>query len=154
MLTARRRPLAFWADALTDDDLTIFKAKIGDPAWQSEWEILALLVSLHAFRRFLPRRTCIAVESDNTAVLEAATTLASGKALMNAVAAEVALILEEMDLQITFVEHVAGVNNYVADALSRLAQGKPLPQVLASSERVTAPARPRSFYRVWPEEWL
>ena len=69
-----------------------FDAKLGDPAWQAEWEHLAVLTSLHVFRGHLPRRSCIAIEGDNTAVLEATLRLSSGKPLMNAVAAEIALL--------------------------------------------------------------
>ena len=62
LLSARHQPLCYWADALGPLDFERFGAKLGDPAWQAEWEHLAVLTSLHAFRGHLPRRSCIAIE--------------------------------------------------------------------------------------------
>ena len=86
-------------------------------------------------------------------MLEAALRLSSGKPLMNAVAAEIALFLEDAGLEVTIAEHVKGTLNFITDALSRLEAGKALPQVLADVERVPAPVRGPKFYKAWPRDW-
>ena len=50
---AQGKPTAYCADGLTTWDLVRFKAHRGDPAWQAEWALLAVLFSLIAFRPFL-----------------------------------------------------------------------------------------------------
>ena len=41
------RPEAYWADSLSDDELCRFRSVNGHPSWQAEWELLAILISLH-----------------------------------------------------------------------------------------------------------
>ena len=65
--------LGYWADALSEDDLARFGATKGDPAFQTEWELLAVVVSLAIWEKKLSNRK-IAVQSDNTATLSTAPT--------------------------------------------------------------------------------
>ena len=39
-------PRAWAAEEWDEQDLTLLKAKKGDPAWQAEWELLAVLVAV------------------------------------------------------------------------------------------------------------
>ena len=41
--------LGYWADELQARDLERFGATVGDPAFQSEWEFLAVLISVAVF---------------------------------------------------------------------------------------------------------
>ena len=42
-------PEGCWADPASDGEFGSFRAVKGDRAWQAEWELLAILISLHVF---------------------------------------------------------------------------------------------------------
>lgn len=154
LLDPQGSPKAYWSDGITREDCDRFAAKVGDPAWQSEWEFLAVLTSLVAFRDLVgPPDTHITIQTDNLAALTAAMKLASSAPLMNAIASEVSLQLETMQVRLALAQHVPGTLNYVADALSRQSVGKEVPACLRSVRRVDAPIRDDAFYRAWPREW-
>ena len=58
LYSAQGKPTAYWADGLTTWDLVRLKTRRGDPAWQAEWELLAVLFSLIVFRPFLAKQLC------------------------------------------------------------------------------------------------
>ena len=58
------------------------------------------------------------------AAITAAMELSSFKLLMNSIAGELALRLESLRCSIAMAEHIPGLLNFVADALSRLEAGK------------------------------
>ena len=63
------RPEACWADSLSDDELSRFRAVTGDVAWQAEWELLAILNSLHVFRsKLVESMAQVVVQSDSPAL--------------------------------------------------------------------------------------
>ena len=39
-------PVLWMALDWSPDDLAFLKAKIGDPAWQAEWELFAILIAV------------------------------------------------------------------------------------------------------------
>ena len=92
------------------------------------------------------------LQADNTATLQAAMDLKSGKPLMNAMAGEVALRLDRLRSQMAMTEHIPGLLNIEADALSRLSAGKELPASLRSSKRFKVPLRDSDFWMCWPQE--
>ncbi len=47
------RPIERWACPLSAGDLALFDAERGDPAWQAEWELLALLLSVAVWSQLL-----------------------------------------------------------------------------------------------------
>ena len=121
LLDQQGSAIAYWADELTTQDFVRFSAVRGDPAWQAEWELLAILVSLHAFEKEVSAaRFLVKVQSDSMAALGVALKLASPRHLMNALAAELALKLEDVGAEFILTEHIPGVHNVEADALSRL----------------------------------
>ena len=66
--------VAYWHDRLTDDDAKLFGAVIGDPSYQSEWELLAVWVSLELFSKFLHPNFAgcqMLLRTDNTSVIQA-----------------------------------------------------------------------------------
>ena len=79
--------------------------------------------------------------------------LASPKPVLNALAAEAALVLEEIGTDIVVGQHYRGILNVEADALSRLTEGKSIPASLAHLQASKAPARDDRFFRAWPPEW-
>ena len=70
---------------------------------------------------------------------------------MNAIAAEIAIRCEEIELD--FVgEHFKGDINVDCDALSRLAQGAQVPECVRKVRRSNPRKRDASFFRAWPQE--
>ena len=146
--------IGYWADELQQCDLDLFGAQRGDPAWQSEWELYAVLVSLVVFADFVKDKK-MALQADNTATIRAAMVLKSPTATMNAIASEISLRLDKMKATIDVTEHIPGLLNFVADSLSRLSQGAKLPDVLDAAVRFEAPMRTRDsgFLLCWPQDW-
>ena len=79
----------------------------GDPAWQAEWELLAILISLIAC---VPHesRAPIVVQSDGVAALSVAVKLSSPKVLMNAPGAEIALVLNGLSTEVILIQRIWG----------------------------------------------
>ena len=94
-------PEDYWADSLSDDELSRFWVE-GDLAWPAGWELLAILISLHVFRRkSVESRAQIVMQSDSLADLSVAPKLSSSKVLMKAFAIEIALILDEFSAELS-----------------------------------------------------
>ena len=69
----RGRPEAYQDDSLSDDGLSRFRAVRGDPAWQAEWELLAILISLHVFHsKLVEARAQSVVQCDSLAASDIA----------------------------------------------------------------------------------
>ena len=146
-------PKAFWADDITDGDLKRFGSARGDPSYMAEWEILAVLVSLKIWINYVKAaQTQLVVQTDSTAAMGAALKLASPRPLVNAVAAEITLMLEATRADL-LVPQPGGVLNLKADALSRLNEGKEVPRRLTQVHREVPPVRNEDFYKAWPKEW-
>ena len=154
LMDKQGEPVAYWADVISEKDLKRCKATRGDPAFQAEWELLSILVSLHIFGKDLEEDAGVTIESDSVAALCAALELKGRSPLMNALASEVMLRLEEYNLEAVVAKHIPGVMNFLADALSRLSAGKELPESLAKVRRVPSPVRDEKFWRAWPADWV
>jgi hypothetical protein len=142
--------MAYWADEIRAEDLTKFKADYGSPAWQSEWELLAILASLKVFAHMLQGGLVrVVIESDSTSALQASMTLRAHSPQMNRLSGEVALELEANGLDLLWGAHISGADNYLADALSRLSQGASVPECLRDAEWLDAIPRDTNFYRAW-----
>ena len=72
---------------------------------------------------------------------------------MNAIAAEISLLLDHMTCGLVVGEHLPGKHNFLADALSRLSEGAKLPSCLNVAERRLAPVRNAAFFAAWPSSW-
>ena len=95
------------------------------------------------------RRYTITVGSDNIAALVLAGKL-KAKGPRAVIAREVALHYAEVSFEPRVTEHVPGVANDIADALSRLSDPNDinsLPDCLTDVEHIQPPPRPRSWYR-------
>ena len=114
-------PVRWYASKLQPKLLNKFKAATGDPAFNTLWEALALLV---ACRIWLPRckvqRLGVRVKSDNVGALRMLLNLSSKAANINVVARELALDLAKGNYSLGELEHIPGVTNVMPDALSRL----------------------------------
>ena len=114
-------PVRWYASKLQPKLLNKFKAATGDPAFNTLWEALALLV---ACRIWLPKckvqRLGVRVKSDNVGALRMLLNLSSKAANINVVARELALDLARGNYSLGELEHIPGVTNVMPDALSRL----------------------------------
>ena len=96
-----------------------------------EFELLRTLVSLHVWGERLRGMTgAFIVQADSSAALGAALKLASPRPLMNALAAEISLVLERFSIERLLGDHYRGSINVEADALSRLWEGAKIPPLL------------------------
>ena len=146
--------VAYWYDTIHPVDEEVLGVKKGDPAFQSELELLALLVSLRAFAEWLlgdEFPAGVLFRADNTATLMAAMELRGRSLLMAQLAAEVALEIESMQLPSQFGQHVPGIANDIADRLSRMSAHGELPNALQGAQQVAVPLRGRTFYRSWQQ---
>lgn len=144
--------VAHFHDILHEEDYLRFGAQPGDPAFQSEYELLAMLVAVKAFSPWIRGNNEIAkvmLRSDNMATVTAALAYKSSSPLMAQLTAELVLELEFLGVGHVFAQHVAGSLNFLADKLSRLGADK-VPSQLKYSQLVSAPPRTDSFFRAWP----
>ena len=147
LLAANGRPLAWMADIIRIADKKIIGFPDGgDPAWMCEAELLALLLALHTWKRRLQgKRMGFVVQMDSESALNVALRLGSSVPTINYLAAELSLLLEEMDIEILQGDHYRGVLNVEADALSRLTEGKKVPRSLAHMKMSAPPARDKVY---------
>ena len=143
--------IAYFTDHLQDEDFALVGSARGNPAFQSEYEMLAVLVALRVFRPYIwqSKANVLILRGDNTSVLSAAFTYKSSSPLMTQITAEVSLELELLGLRHVFPQHVPGVLNKIADKLSR-PHVERIPEELSCCVQCNVPRRPRSFYRAWP----
>ena len=80
--------------------------------------------------KLVESRVQIVVQSDSPAALSVALKLSSPKVLMNSLAAEIALVLDELRAELILTQHIQGVLRFEADALCRLLQGASIPASL------------------------
>eukprot|EP00435_Cladocopium_sp_Y103_P028266 s2421_g7.t1 len=140
ILWKNETPIAWWADIIQPADLALLEACTGDPAWQSEWELLAVAISLHLFGPALQGQA-VFLSTDNTGVLHAGLQLRASSPGMVKVAAELACVLRQFDIEMCHGSHLRSAANYLADALSRLSQGAAVPARLVPVLRLTAGPR-------------
>eukprot|EP00435_Cladocopium_sp_Y103_P060961 s1539_g22.t1 len=131
-----RQPVAWWADVLQPCDLALLGATSGDPAWQSECELMAVAISVKLFGPKLASQA-VHLTTDNTGVLHTALNLRASSPGMVLLAAELACGLRQFDIDLQQGDHVRSAANYLADALSRLCKGAAVPAQLAPVPRIT-----------------
>lgn len=143
------RVLAWFADDITDDDLSYFNATKGIPDFNTLWEALAILVGLRIWCQGTLEVARIHIKSDSMAALRTVLKLAAKDIRLNQIAREIALDIAEGSYSVELLEHTPGVANVTPDALSRLnaPHPKPLPDVVIGAPRTVAPRRDNPFWR-------
>ena len=147
------RYVAYWRDEVTNEDLDLLQAKKGDPSYQSEWELLAVWISLEVFKPWLVQKDAspqVTLRTDNMATIQAAMEYRAKSPIMTQLAAEISIQVELMQLQPLRAEHVPGILNDIADRLSRMRAGDAAPEPLQHAEQLSVPKRHRSNFRAWP----
>ena len=141
------QPIEWFATPLEEGDLRRFEAQRGDPAHNTTWEALALLV---AVRLWLPGTQVLArVRSDSLSALRSMAKLASSAPALNLVARELAHDQVVGLYHIGFATHIPGIANLLSDDLSRLwaPEVHSIPKELLEVARVHPPIRDRAFWR-------
>ena len=138
-------PVLWMALDWSPDDLAFLKAKIGDPAWQAEWELFAILIAVDAWLPHLRGQAAFLLQADATAAIFSAARLAGRTPAMNAIAVEIAIRLESAEVTLS-PEHLRGALNFECDALSRLAQGAAVPERLQDVQRSWPKPRQQQFF--------
>ena len=111
--------VSWFASELSNHDETIHKQQRGQAEGQQTWEALCVLVAVRCWAsRWMDKRVSINMKSDNMAALSLAARLKSK--VSSLIAKETALVYSSASFQPRYVEHVPGVLNFSADALSRL----------------------------------
>ena len=136
LLTASGKPVRWWAHPLEANLLDPLGVKAGEPGKMTTYEILALLISLRTWSTHIRNhRIGVLVQLDSESALRVATKLASPHPVVNRLAAEVALCLENLRLETITGQHWRNVINIEADALSRLQEGYSVPSRLQKLPR-------------------
>ena len=147
------RIVGYWHDTVSDADCSLLGATRGDPAFQSEWELLAVWVSIETFLEILKKFSAVKIflRTDNTATIQAAMEFRAGSPVMAQLAAEVSLQLAIHQLLPIYAQHVPGILNDLADRLSRLTPDDQVPEQLRQCQRFEPVQRTMKTFRAWPE---
>ena len=148
VLYVKDQKVAYFADYIQQGDVDLFNAKIGDPAFTTLWEALAIAVAIKLWTDKLGPATTFELRSDSLGALSAIAKKASRSAEMNKIIAEIALREAAVGVHITSPTHISGLSNDTPDALSRLwaPEAKSIPDQLRGVKRDSCPARDRSFW--------
>ena len=84
ILFKKGAPILWMALDLSPDDLAFLNAKIGDPAWQAEWELFAILIVVDAWLPHLLGQAACLLQAGATSALYSAARLAGRTPAMNA----------------------------------------------------------------------
>ena len=122
---------------LSSADLRRFSAQLGEPKFNTLWELLAILVALGIWVPRLSSHSCIQIRSDSHGSLSSLRKLGSGCPHMSLILAEIALddAVANASLEL---HHIPGVSNILADCLSRLfaSNSKTLPHELSHVQTI------------------
>ncbi len=140
-------PMEFWADAITPEDEQMWRAEKHISGHMALWELLAVVISVRVWASALRGDLAdVRVQADSMPALGAAVKLTSPATILNELAMELALALESIGAEVAIGEHIRGVLNVEADALSRLHEGAELPARLRCVARHKAPVRCESWF--------
>ena len=141
----------YFYDRPTELEHRLFKSEVGDNTGQQTWEALILLIALRLWSpRWKNKRVRLAVRSDSVTALTAILKMNSPSTNTSIIAREIALDVCDSVYRPTVVQHLPGVSNTIADALSRVfapdAAGG-VPETLRACTLRQAPARPVGWWR-------
>lgn len=146
------QPLKFFKAKWTEDDAALVRARIGDPADQTTWELFTILPAVWLWREELLKDslTCV-LRTDNVAALVAAVELKAKADVLRMITQELALLLAPSGHSVERGVHLRGEHNDVCDYLSRLfAPGvpAPAPTALRNVMEVCVPRRREIPWRI------
>ena len=150
--------MAKFHDRVSAEDIRLLGVQVGNPAFQTVLEGLAILVALRVFG---PRAmwnagamVSMVIRSDSKGALGAA--IKGGSTtdpLSNQVGQEISFDQACGDYRVELYEHTPGVANVGPDYLSRLhapdAERRAEPRYLGPIEAVSVPTRDETWWRTW-----
>ena len=146
------RAVEYFTQPTTLDDAQALGIELTrDSKCQQAFEALTLLVALRQWRYHWATRRCVLhVASDNIAALSMVCKIQPHSPMLNLIARELALDVADAIYQPQICEHVPGVANIAADALSR--KYDPgfryhLPTVLRGATEIHPELRPPAWWR-------
>ena len=153
VLIKQKQIIAYFSSALTAEDYKLFNATPGDPSFQSEYELLAVVVGLRSCAQIIADlgATRVILKGDNTATLNAAMNHRASSPLMAQLTAELVLEMEAQGLHAIVAQHLPGLLNTLPDKLSR-PHTEAIPLELNNILRLDVPRRSQHFYRTWPNK--
>jgi len=148
------RPMAWFSDAISAQDVTLFRYNIGESAGQQCWESLAALMALRAWARYWQHgRTTLMVTGDSVAMLTLVIKMKphSGSRAMGIIARELALDMADAVYEPDVVQHTPGTANVTPDLLSRRFDPRyktwAVPYTLVDVPETIMPERNLRYYR-------
>ena len=146
-----RRIVSWFACGIGEEEQQILEIRTAESAAQQVVEALAVLVALRLWKdRWLHTRVTLKVKSDSISALVLCLdfkTRGKGTCIL---AREVALDVACNEYSPNIVQHIPGIDNIIADPLSRRFMPNAeftLPACLEHVAEAIAPQRPRSYYR-------
>ena len=146
------RPVEWFAIPTTQADADVLGVPFTNTSeCQQSFEALAMLIALRLWKRHWSFRRCsLAVASDNMATLSTICRMQAKSQSLQTIAREMALDTADAIYEPQVVQHVPGVANVTADALSRRNEQGPnwtCPPLLAKAEEVIPPTRDMTWWR-------
>ena len=124
----------WFATTWSSEKLSLVGVEPGQPRHRTFFELLTLLLALIQWGDFAAKDAVLTLVGDNTGSLQEALSL-KGKGSLNLLSKELACRQAKHQWKFA-VGHLATEANKIADALSRLPQGAPLPDEVARAEQV------------------
>ena len=152
-LMVNNTALAYYSSPVDSFDEKILRLSIGDAAGQQVLEALAVLVALRLWRHYWARvGVSLRIRSDSVSTLTLLVKLrvSCSSSSLSLIARELALEFGTSSYKPLLFQHIPGLSNDWADALSRLTQpGKrvQVPHQLRQCRRTTAPIRDEVYYQ-------
>jgi hypothetical protein len=150
-LVEDNRIQSWFACGLGAEEQAILRISQAESAAQQVVESLVVLVALRAWKsRWLHQRVVLRVKSDNISALVMCLKLKTDGFGTGIVARELALDIACSEYKPQIGEHIPGVDNVIADALSRKLQPGVvfnLPPCLRTVEEMVVPTRGMEFFR-------
>ena len=145
-------PLAYYHSPVDELDERLLRLTIGDAAGQQALEALSVLVALKLWRKYWARTgVSLRIRSDSVSTLTLLVKLRvnCSSHSLSIIARELALEFGTATYKPLLFQHIPGLSNDWADALSRISQpGKKvqIPQQLLQCHQTPAPIRNEDYY--------
>jgi hypothetical protein len=150
-LTINGKIRSFFRCGLSDEELELLALRRAESAAQQTVEALAVLVGLRAWKsHWLHKHVVLKVKSDSVSALVITLKMKTSGVGPGIIAREMALDVASSEYQPSIVEHIPGVENTVADELSRRFQpghDYAHPTVLLGADEIVLEPRSRAYYR-------
>jgi len=151
VLVENQQPTEYFSDAIGEVDIKRFGYAIGSPDGQQVWESLAALVALKLWKpTWASRAAKLRLKGDSMTMLSLVVNMRPSSPQLSLIGQELSLVFSNVAFVPIMAQHIPGVANVAADALSRWHQpGKPRalpPQLRHARARVPPPRGDDYFY--------